>query len=93
MPEVQAFEEFHEQHGPTGGWHPDDHSEFERILKACKGDYSHVTLICYDQMIGLKRADIISHARSVPVLVLSRSALRLHCMVFLLACYSQWHAT
>ncbi|KAA6427414.1 MAG: hypothetical protein FRX49_02078 [Trebouxia sp. A1-2] len=63
LPEVEAFEDFHEQHGPTGGWHPDDHSEFERILKACKGDYSHATLMCYDQMIGFKRADIISHAR------------------------------
>ena len=63
LPEVEAFDDFHEQHGPTGGWHPDDHSEFERILKACKGDYSHATLMCYDQMIGFKRADIIAHAR------------------------------
>ncbi|DBA97192.1 TPA: hypothetical protein ACH3X1_014951 [Trebouxia sp. C0004] len=63
LPEVEAFQDFHEQHGPMGGWHPDDHSEFERYLKACKGDYSHATLMCYDQMIGFKRADIISHAR------------------------------
>ena len=64
LPEVEAFDDFHEQHGPTGGWHPDDHSEFEHILKVCKGDYSHATLMCYDQMIGFKRADIIAHARS-----------------------------
>lgn len=63
LPEVEAFEDFHEQHGPTGGWHPDDHAEFGSILKACKGDYSHATLMCYDQMIGFKRADIIAHAR------------------------------
>ncbi|KAL3133005.1 hypothetical protein ABBQ38_006914 [Trebouxia sp. C0009 RCD-2024] len=63
LPEVEAFDDFHEQHGPTGGWHPDDHSEFERILKVCKGDYSHATLMCYDQMIGFKRSDIIAHAR------------------------------
>ena len=56
MPEVEASEDFHEQHGPTGGWHPDDHSEFERILKACKGDYSHATLMCCDHMIGFKQA-------------------------------------
>lgn len=63
LPEVEAFDDFHAQHGPTGGWHPDDHAEFERILKACKGDYSHATLMCYDEMIGFKRADIIAHAR------------------------------
>ena len=63
LPEVEAFEGFHERHGSTGGWHPDDHSEFERILKACRGDYSHATLMCYDHMIGFKRADIIAHAR------------------------------
>ncbi len=89
LPEVEAFEDFHEQHGPTGGWSPDDHSEFERILKACKGDYSHATLMCYDQMIGFKRADIITHARSVTVLDLSCSALRLSCMVSLLLCHSR----
>ena len=63
LPEVEAFDDFHEEHGATGGWHPDDHSEFERILKICKGDYSHATLMCYDQMVGFKRADIIAHAR------------------------------
>lgn len=63
LPEVEEFDDFHEQHGSTGGWHPDDHSEFEGILKACKGDYSHATLMCYDHMIGFKRADIIAHAR------------------------------
>ena len=63
LPEVEAFEDFHEWHGPTGGWHPDDHAEFGSILKACKGDYSHATLMCYDQMIGFKRADIIAHTR------------------------------
>ena len=64
---MEAFDDYHEEHGPTGGWHPDDHSEFERILKACKGDYSHATLVCYDQMIGFKRADIIAHARCEPL--------------------------
>ena len=95
MPEVEAFEDFHEQHGPTGGWHPDDHSEFEHILKACKGDYSHATLMCCDQMTGFKQADVVAHARFVTVLVFSYSAaaLRLSCMVFLLVCHSHWHAT
>ena len=64
LSEVETFDAFHEQHGTTGGWHVDDHTEFERILKACKGDYSHATLLCYDEMIGFKRADIIAHARS-----------------------------
>ena len=67
LPEVEAFDAFHEHHGPTGGWHVEDHAEFERILKACKGDYSHATLLCYDEMIGFKRADIIAHVRSALV--------------------------
>ena len=77
LPEVEAFDDFHEQHGPTGSWHPDDHSEFERILKTCKGDYSHATLMCYDHMIGFKRADIIAHARlaSAPLPLPLRSLL------------------
>ena len=76
LPEVEVYDDFHELHGPTGGWHPDDHAEFERILKACRGDYSHATLMCYDQMVGFKRADIIAHAR-YPSLILLWIGLRI----------------
>ncbi|GAB4817555.1 hypothetical protein N2152v2_004601 [Parachlorella kessleri] len=62
--EVKECDDFMERHGPTGGWHPDDHAEFERILKACRGIYSHTVQICCEQL-GLlhSRTAIIQHAR------------------------------
>lgn len=50
-------------HGPTGGWHPDDHKTFMEVLKACKGDYHSAALQCIDAMFGYTKADIIQHAR------------------------------
>jgi hypothetical protein len=33
LPEVIAYDEFVVQHGPTGGWHPDDHNTFVALLR------------------------------------------------------------
>ncbi|KAK9832336.1 hypothetical protein WJX74_006991 [Apatococcus lobatus] len=48
--EVIEFDEFVEAQGASGGWHPDDHAEFLRILTSCRGDYSHAILIATDQL-------------------------------------------
>lgn len=63
-PEVQECDAFLQRHGPTGGWDPEDHAEFERILKACRGVYSHAVQISCEEL-GLlhSREDIIRHAR------------------------------
>ncbi|KAL4855686.1 Reticulocyte-binding protein 2 a [Chlorella vulgaris] len=61
--EVRALDTFLQRHGPTGGWHPDDHAEFERILRACRGNYAHCTQLC-QQELGLLHCplDIEQHA-------------------------------
>lgn len=66
MPEVIEFDEFEDAHGASGGWHPDDHAEFLRILTSCRGDYSHAVLVATDQLPGLSRDQIIGHSRQSP---------------------------
>ncbi|KAL4421428.1 hypothetical protein ABPG75_010719 [Micractinium tetrahymenae] len=63
-PEVVAHDTFLQRHGPKGGWHPDDHAEFERILRSCRGNYAHAAQLCTEQL-GLlhSAADIAAHAR------------------------------
>ncbi|KAK9814260.1 hypothetical protein WJX72_003050 [[Myrmecia] bisecta] len=63
LPEVLAMDDFMDRHGEFGGWQAEDNAEFERILAACRGDYSHATLVAYDEMVGFSKADIIAHAR------------------------------
>lgn len=63
--EVIEFDEFVEAHGACGGWHPDDHAQFLRILTSCRGDYSHAILIATDQLPGVSKDMIIGHARQV----------------------------
>lgn len=45
LPDVVAFEEFRAQFGDTGNWHPEEHKEFLRILKACKYDYGDAVMV------------------------------------------------
>lgn len=61
--EVRALDTFLQRHGPTGAWHPDDHAEFERILRACRGNYAHCNQLC-QQELGLLHClpDIEQHA-------------------------------
>ncbi|KAL4432173.1 hypothetical protein ABPG77_005935 [Micractinium sp. CCAP 211/92] len=63
-PEVMAYDTFLRRHGPTGGWHPEDHAEFERILRACRGSHAHAAHLCAEQL-GLlhSAADVEAHAR------------------------------
>ena len=63
LPEVLAFEAFAAEHGTTGGWHQDDYEAFERVLKACKGDYSLTVLECCDHLPTKNRSEVIAHAR------------------------------
>ena len=49
---------------PAGGWHPDDHAEFERILRACRGNYAHCVQLCSEELSLLHSADDVQrHAR------------------------------
>ncbi len=51
---------------PAGGWHPDDHAEFERILAACRGNYAHCGQLAASEL-GLlhSQEDVARHARWV----------------------------
>jgi hypothetical protein len=64
---VVEYEEFMAQHGETGGWDPEDHEEFVRILKACAGDYVQATNITLERCIGFTKAEVMQHARCVVV--------------------------
>lgn len=44
-PEVEAYDAFLSRHGPTGGWHPDDHKSFMDILKAHRYCVGHCTVL------------------------------------------------
>lgn len=50
----------------TGGWHSDDHAEFERILAACRGNYAHCVQLAAAEL-GLlhSQEDVARHARWV----------------------------
>ncbi|GLC59486.1 hypothetical protein PLESTB_001492500 [Pleodorina starrii] len=62
-PEVEEYEEFMAEHGPTGGWDPEDHEEFIAILRSCDGDYSHAVAIVLERAIGYSRSEVMAHAR------------------------------
>ena len=51
---------------PAGGWHSDDHAEFERILTACRGNYAHCVQLAAAEL-GLlhSQEDVARHARWV----------------------------
>lgn len=36
LPEVVAYNNFLARHGPTGGWHPDDHNTFMSVLRSSR---------------------------------------------------------
>lgn len=36
LPEVIAFNDFIDDHGPSGGWHEEDHAGFMDALRRCK---------------------------------------------------------
>eukprot|EP00210_Caulerpa_lentillifera_P005653 g5406.t1 len=63
LPEVLEYDDYLDKHGATGGWQSDDHKEFLRLLTVCKGDYSLTTQLCYKELIGVPKAEIIAHAR------------------------------
>mmetsp|Transcript_32323 Transcript_32323/g.83738 ORF Transcript_32323/g.83738 Transcript_32323/m.83738 type:complete len:495 (+) Transcript_32323:188-1672(+) len=64
LPEVIAFEEFRAEFGDYGNWHPEEHKEFMRILKACRYDYGDAVQACCERvLVGFEREDVIAHAR------------------------------
>ncbi|KAG2496248.1 hypothetical protein HYH03_005846 [Edaphochlamys debaryana] len=62
-PEVRAYDDFMAEHGPTGGWDPEDHEEFLAVLKSCGGDYAHTVAIVVERAVGFTRSEIVAHAR------------------------------
>lgn len=63
--EVAACDDFLARQGHTGGWQSEEHAEFLRVLKACRGNYGHCVTVCCEQQLGLlhDRRAIIQHAR------------------------------
>ena len=53
---------------PPGGWHPDDHAEFERLLRACHGSYAHCVQLAAAEL-GLLHGqeEVARHARCAVV--------------------------
>lgn len=90
-PDVQAFADFLDMHGPTGealasppfygrcsvpgslqlssgscpagGWHPEDHAEWVRILALSKRDWAVAVEVACEEMVGMGREAIVAHAR------------------------------
>lgn len=62
-PEVLDFERFVASHGETGGWEAEDNREFEKVVKACRGDYLAAIEVVCERMIGYTRSDVVAHAR------------------------------
>ena len=60
---VAAYQTFMEQYGQYGGWKAEDHSEFERILRACRGEYDLAVKICDEKLVGQDHDAVIAHAR------------------------------
>ncbi|GMH42276.1 hypothetical protein BSKO_10195 [Bryopsis sp. KO-2023] len=69
LPDVLEYDEYVQTHGETKGWHLQDHKEFLRVLKVCKGSYPVAVEMCCEEMIGYTRQDILDHARWHSVLV------------------------
>lgn len=62
-PDVQAHDDFLELHGPTGGWHPDDHAAWVRILALSRRDYTVAVEVACQEMAGVRREEVVRHAR------------------------------
>lgn len=64
MPEIADFEAFVCKHGKLGGWHPDDHAEFLRLLKRPMEEEEYlVTQALSSRLFHLHLADIQEHRR------------------------------
>eukprot|EP00887_Chlorella_sp_A99_P005673 scaffold1.g5673.t1 len=63
--EVSACNDFLARHGAGGGWEGEDHSEFLRVLRACRGNYAHCVELCCEGQLGLLhgRQAVAQHAR------------------------------
>lgn len=65
-PEVAALEAFQRSHGPTGGWAPEDHDAFLKVLQACRGNSTHVEKVCEEMLLG-DQETVAAHNRSAPL--------------------------
>eukprot|EP00878_Enallax_costatus_P044475 GHUV01053116.1.p1 GENE.GHUV01053116.1~~GHUV01053116.1.p1 ORF type:complete len:497 (+),score=185.11 GHUV01053116.1:231-1721(+) len=63
LPEVAAYDNFLAKHGPTGGWHPDDHNTFMSVLRSNRGDYSAAVPAAADALPMHTRQAILAHCR------------------------------
>mmetsp|Transcript_43082 Transcript_43082/g.52245 ORF Transcript_43082/g.52245 Transcript_43082/m.52245 type:complete len:600 (+) Transcript_43082:141-1940(+) len=62
--EVIAFQNFHDNYGPFGGWDEPDHKHFKKILARCAFDYGRCAEVATNEMGELfTRKEIIAHAR------------------------------
>lgn len=66
LPEVVEFAEFIAATGNSGGWHPDDHSEFLRLLQAAKGDYNVCEATAAPLLFHIEPSQIAAHAKYLP---------------------------
>lgn len=62
-PDIVAHDDYVAEFGPTGGWHPDDHASWVRVLRLCKGDAAVAVEVAEEEMVGFSREEIIAHAR------------------------------
>jgi hypothetical protein len=62
LPEVVEYDSFIAASGMTGGWHPDDHSQFLQILQTARGDVEACKLAASAQLFHIQPEEIEAHA-------------------------------
>ena len=61
--EVREYQAFVRRHGHHGGWDPDEAADFDRILRACGGDYDMTVQICDERLVGENHEAAVAHAK------------------------------
>lgn len=63
LPEVLAYDAFRAEHGTCGGWLSDDHADFERILRASRGDEQRAHAAIAAELFHILPEEIAAHSR------------------------------
>lgn len=63
MSAVREFDRFLQRFGGhEGGWHPEDHTQFVRLLSTCRGDVSQAVSAATEAMVWIPPAEVERHA-------------------------------
>ncbi|KAK9812383.1 hypothetical protein WJX73_006564 [Symbiochloris irregularis] len=60
---VMEYQAFTKLHGMHGGWNSEDAAEFDKVLRACSGEYDLAVQICDERLFGSSHEAVLAHAR------------------------------